>query len=59
MREVFEIAFQFTGVNWAAAFDPCPFPVPPGFDGLRMDWRASSAFPRPATQHELDRSREE
>ena len=33
---------MFTGLDWRFAFDPCPFPVPPGFDGLLADWRAEA-----------------
>lgn len=27
-----------------AAFDPCPYPLPPGFDGLTCDWGAPGDF---------------
>jgi hypothetical protein len=28
--------------RYAFTFDPCPFPVPPGFDGLTCEWGSSN-----------------
>jgi hypothetical protein len=28
--------------EFAFDFDPCPYPLPPGFDGLTCDWRHSN-----------------
>jgi hypothetical protein len=45
---VFCAAHLFTGVDWRPprAFDPCPWPVPEGFDGLRDDWLPRSGKSR-------------
>jgi len=42
---VFEACKEWTGLDWGQdhAADPCPWPVPPGFDGLRCSWRQLAA----------------
>eukprot|EP01062_Namystynia_karyoxenos_P036567 TRINITY_DN2663_c2_g1_i3.p1 TRINITY_DN2663_c2_g1~~TRINITY_DN2663_c2_g1_i3.p1 ORF type:complete len:787 (+),score=173.03 TRINITY_DN2663_c2_g1_i3:85-2445(+) len=38
--EVYQSAYLFTGKRWDPenAFDPCPWPVPDDFNGLKCDW---------------------
>jgi len=42
---VFEVCKAWTGLDWGKdhASDPCPWPVPPGLDGLLCSWRQLAA----------------
>lgn len=42
---VFEVCKAWTGLDWEKdhATDPCPWPVPPGLDGLACSWRQLAA----------------
>ena len=37
-NEVKEKVTEVTGVPFRLFFDPCPYPLPEGFDGLSIDW---------------------